>query len=332
MVLRTKVWAYCSFSTVEERDISLSQLYKLQDAIRDGNFILEVVLLGAELHEQEIPMQHLQALNVHKIYYATNSLLNGISNYSAYVEAMQILLNRYTPQYLFFSGTLHNRIIAAQLATAMETGLTAECSQYYVNTDCQIVQIRPTFEGSTYAHILSVSDIKMATTLPSPWRKTLISDNTQKIPKIEAVKLSLKTFNQDIYNNRGSAPVISAVKKIDKFNVVFAAGMGLGSKENVNKLKKLAEIYNAGFGASRPLVEMGWAESSDLIGMSGACISPDLYIAFGISGSLQHMEGMRNAAKIISINTDRNAPLHQICYSVILSDAVSMLDYLLTGG
>ncbi|MCX8131702.1 MAG: electron transfer flavoprotein subunit alpha/FixB family protein [Clostridia bacterium] len=332
MMFKSKVWAYCNFSNDAERDRSLSTLYKLQEVIKDNRFILEVISLGAERCAQDIPLQHLQALNVSRIYCATNSMLNGINNYFAYIEAMQLLLNKYTPQYLIFSGSQHNRIVAAQLATAMEAGLTAECSQYYVNTDHQIVQIRPTFEGNTYAHIISKSEIKMSTTLPTPYQGISISKNIGKIPEIEIIELSLTTSNQGIYIN--SAPILNTpdTKKLDKFDVIFAAGMGLGSKENVSKLRKLAQKHNAGFGASRPVVEMGWAERSDLIGMSGACVSPELYIAFGISGSLQHMEGMRNTAKIISINTDRNAPLHQICYSVILADAEDMLDYLLYGG
>ena len=328
-MLMCKVWAYCNFSNVKERDKSLSLLYKLQEAIKDNRFILEVILLGSKPSDQDIPIQHLQGLNVSKIYCATNSILNGINNYFAYIEAMQILINRYNPRYLMFSGSRHNRIVAAQLATALESGLTAECSQYYVNEDNEIVQIRPTFEGNTYAHIISKSELKVSTALPSSYQRITISNSTEKSPEIEIIELALTTSNKDMYTNNSSVFNISDTGKLDKYDVVFAAGMGLGSKENVNKLKILAKRYNAGFGASRPVVEMGWAEQSDLIGMSGKCISPNLYIAFGISGSLQHMEGMRNTAKVISINTDRNAPLHQICYSVLLTDAVDMIDYLL---
>lgn len=325
----SKVWAYCDFSNVKERDKSLSLLYKLQEVIKDNRFTFEVVLLGSNQSFHDIPVQHLQGLNVSKIYCAVNSILNGINNYSAYVEAMQILIGKYNPKYLMFSGSRHNRIVAAQLATALESGLTAECSQYYVNADNEIVQIRPTFEGNTYAHIIAKSDIKISTTLPSSYQRISIPDSDTGFLEIETIELTLTTSIQDTYFNNFSVFNISDLGKLDKHNVIFAAGMGLGSEENVNKLKILAKRHNAGFGASRPVVEMGWAEQSDLIGMSGTCVSPNLYIAFGISGSLQHMEGMRNAAKIISINTDRNAPLHQICYSVILTDAVDMLDYLL---
>ncbi|WP_024833793.1 electron transfer flavoprotein subunit alpha/FixB family protein [Ruminiclostridium josui] len=325
----SKVWAYCNFSDVNERDKSLSLLYKLQDVMKDNRFTLEVIALGAKRCDEDIPIQHLQCLNVSKIYCVTNNVFNGINNYVAYVEAMKILINKYNPQYLMFSSSRHNRIVAAQLATALESGLTAECSKYYVNTDNEIVQIRPTFEGNTYAHIISKSAVKMSTALKSSYQRISISESITKTLDIETIELPLEIPHKNIYFNNSTAFNIPVTPKLEKYDVIFAAGMGLGSKENVNKLKRLAKRHNVGFGASRPVVEMGWAEQSDLIGMSGSCVSPNLYLAFGISGSLQHMEGMRNAAKIISINTDKNAPLHQLCYSIILADAVEMLDYLI---
>lgn len=325
----SKVWAYCNFSDVNERDKSLSMLYKLQDVMKDNRFTLEVITLVSKRHDDDIPIQHLQGLNVSKFYCVTNNIFNGINNYLAYVEAMKTLINKYNPKYLMFSSSRHNRIVAAQLATALESGLTAECSRYYVNSDNEIVQIRPTFEGNTYAHIISKSSVKMSTALMSSYQRISIPDSATKTLDIETIKLPLVTPYKDIYFNNSTTFNIPVTPILEKYDVIFAAGMGLGTKENVNKLKRLAKKHNVGFGASRPVVEMGWAEQSDLIGMSGTCVSPNLYLAFGISGSLQHMEGMRSAAKIISINTDKNAPLHQLCCSIILADAVNILDYLI---
>lgn len=324
-----KVWAYCNFSDDKECDRSLSLLYKLQDIMKSNKFILEVILLESNLCKHDLPMQYLQSLNVSKIYYATNNFFDGINNYSAYVEGMQILIAKYNPKYLMFSGSRHNRAVAAQLATALECGLTAECSQYYINTDDEIVQIRPTFEGNKYAHIISKSSVKMSTALPAPYQQISTLSSLEKLPDIETIELSLATLNKDTYISTSSLLNIFNFRKLDQYDVIFVAGMGLGSEKNVNKLKNLAQKYNVGFGASRPVVEMGWAKQSNLIGMSGNCISPDLYVAFGVSGSLQHMEGMRNSKRIISINTDKKAPLHQLCYAVVYADAVYMLDYLL---
>lgn len=329
MLFMDKVWAYCSFSDDKECNSSLSMLYKLQEVIKDSSFTLQVILLVAKRCDYEIPLLQLQCLNVSKILCITNSIFEDKNNYPAFVESMQILINKYNPQYLMFGGSRHSRIIAAQLATSLESGLTAECSRYYVNAEKEIVQMRPTFEGNTYAHIISKSVVKMSTALPSPYQRISLSDKAVKFPEIETIELSIKIPKHYNYINNCYVLNIPETKKLDKFDVVFAAGMGLGSEENVNKLKEYAERNNGGFGVSRPVVEMGWAEQSDLIGMSGTVVSPNLYVAFGISGSLQHMEGMRNAAKVISINTDINAPLHQLCNSVILADAAVMLDYLM---
>lgn len=324
-----KVWAYCNFSSAKECDRSLSLLYKLQEVIKDSRFTLEVVLLGEKHYDNDFLIEHLKGLNVSKVYCIADNTLNGINNYSSYVEAMQILVNKYNPKYLMFSGSRHNRIVAAQLATALESGLTAECTRYYVDMNGEIIQIRPTFEGNTYAHIMSGSAVKMSTALPSLYQHILMPDSTESVPEFEVIELLLRTSNKAVYINNSSAADTAGTSKRNHYDVMFVAGMGLGSEENVNKLKKLAKRHNAGFGTSRPVVEMGWAEQSTLIGMSGTCISPNLYIAFGISGSLQHMEGMRGAAKIISINIDKNAPLHQLCHSIIVADAVDMLDSLL---
>ncbi len=327
----SKIWAYCNFINDTECENSLSMLDKLQAVIENDKFDLEVIVLGLEQDKDDIPIKELRKLNVSKVFYVVNDMFNSTSNYSVYVEAMQNLLHKNKPEYLIFDSSSHSRIVAAQVATAMESGLTAECSKYYVNENNQIVQVRPTFEGNTYAHIITRSDIKMSTTLPSLYKANPTVDEGADKLEVELIELELHELEEGIYvkNDFIDSNENYSDKKLEKYNMIFAAGMGLGCKENVDKLKELAKRYNAGFGASRSVIEMGWADWSDLIGMSGSYVSPELYIAFGISGSLQHVEGMRDSSKIVSINTDRNAPLHRICNSVIIANAINIIDYLL---
>ena len=108
-------------------------------------------------------------------------------------------------------------------------------------------------------------------------------------------------------------------------DVVVAGGMGLGSPENFQLVRQLAQTIGAEYGCSRPLVQKGWVTSDRQIGQTGKTIRPKLYIAAGISGAIQHRVGVEGADLIIAINTDKNAPIFDFAHVGIITDAVRFL-------
>jgi len=108
-------------------------------------------------------------------------------------------------------------------------------------------------------------------------------------------------------------------------DVVVAGGLGLGSPENFQLVRRLAGVLGAEYGCSRPLVQKGWVASDRQIGQTGKTIRPRLYIAAGISGAIQHRVGVEGADLIVAINTDKNAPIFDFAHVGIVADAIRLL-------
>jgi electron transfer flavoprotein alpha subunit len=120
-------------------------------------------------------------------------------------------------------------------------------------------------------------------------------------------------------------------KKVNIKNagIIVAGGYGVGSKANFKLLYDLADVLGAEVGGSRAAVDAGFVEHERQIGQTGVTVRPKLYIAVGISGQIQHRAGMADSAMVISINTDRQAPINQIADYVIVGDAAEVLPKLI---
>lgn len=116
---------------------------------------------------------------------------------------------------------------------------------------------------------------------------------------------------------------------LDRAKVVFAGGRGLGSRENFDKLARCAERYGAGLAASRLAVDLGWCRNDLQVGQTGRAVAPDIYVAFGISGAIQHIAGIQNARKIYAVNTDKSAPIFEFSDFGLVADAIQVIDRLL---
>lgn len=117
--------------------------------------------------------------------------------------------------------------------------------------------------------------------------------------------------------------------RLDGARVVFAGGRGLGSQESFDKLALCAKKCGAALAGSRLAVDLGWCRNDIQVGQTGVSVSPEVYVAFGISGAIQHVAGIRNARKIIAINSDRDAPIFNFADLGIVADVHEVMDALL---
>ena len=118
---------------------------------------------------------------------------------------------------------------------------------------------------------------------------------------------------------------------LDNAHIVFAGGRGLGSKAHFDRLVQCAQKYGAAVAASRLAVDLGWCRNDLQVGQTGRVICPDVYIAFGISGAIQHLAGIKNAKKIVAINCDKDAPIFRYADYGIVADVNAVIDRLLLG-
>ncbi|HCW92698.1 MAG TPA: electron transfer flavoprotein subunit alpha/FixB family protein, partial [Flexistipes sinusarabici] len=107
---------------------------------------------------------------------------------------------------------------------------------------------------------------------------------------------------------------------LTKAEIIVSAGRGVGKKENVENVRKLAEALGGELGASRPVVDSEWVEHSHQVGTTGQTVAPKLYVACGISGAIQHLAGMKKSDFILAVNTDKDAPIAEVADVLVVAD------------
>lgn len=224
------------------------------------------------------------------------------------------------PRVVLFSATELGRNLAAMLASKLNVGLTADCTDLdYDKKQSILQQIRPVFGGNKLATIISVGCvIQMATVRPNifPLRQTT--------DVMETVAVMLEGYKTTLAKNHET--IVSFDKHtLPSAPVVFIGGRGLHSKSNFQKLRELAASYNVEVGATRVAVDLGWADQKEQIGSTGNSLTADLCILFGVSGALEHISGLMNVKRIIAINNDSMAAVFKYADICITTDAIKVI-------
>ncbi len=226
-------------------------------------------------------------------------------------------INEFKPNILLIPATRNGRDLASRVAVKSKAGVTADCTELDIDLNGRILLAkRPTYGESTLAEILCRRHRpQMATARPGIF----------KIPEKEEGR----TFQKDI--RKMQIPEEMMGKEIIEFipkksldltaaKIVVSGGLGLSKPQGFAVLESLANEIGGVVGASRPTVDLGWIERDHQVGQTGQSVRPDLYIAAGISGKIQHIMGMKLSKNIISINTDPNAEINQYSDYIINDD------------
>lgn len=228
------------------------------------------------------------------------------------------LIKEERPELVLIGATRRGRSLAPRIAAALNTGLTADCIDIQVDANGDIIQVRPAFTGNIIAYIKTKSRPVMATVRYKVF-KTKASYRGKGEIIIKKVKLPKDTGIRILRKERAKTVKISDAK------VIVACGRGLKRREDIKMIEELAKLLDGIVGSSRPLVDEGWISRDYQIGFSGNIVKPKLYIACGISGSPQHLAGMRNSEIIIAINIDPSAPIFKIADYGIVGDLYEII-------
>ncbi len=240
--------------------------------------------------------------------------------------------------YIFLIGaTPIGRDFAPRVASAVKAGLTADCTDlqigdYNSKRDKKVYQdllyqIRPAFGGNIIATIVNPTLHPQMATVREGVMRLQEPDTTRRgvvepiEPVFEAGDLALKVLNRETRQsslNLKDSPII------------VAGGAGVGSQEEFQLIRDLANTLGGEVGASRAAIDAGFISSEHQVGQTGTTVRPRLYIAAGISGAVQHRAGMDESNKIIAINTDANAPIHQIANYKIVGDLAEVIPMLIS--
>jgi electron transfer flavoprotein alpha subunit len=238
------------------------------------------------------------------------------------------LIRKYKPEIVIAGATSLGRAFIPRVAAILRTGLTADCTGLDIDVQNRLLlQTRPTFGGNIMATIMCQnSRPQMSTVRPRVFKRGAPDKARQgQIIKVDFDKeritsrTKLLSFVEDVTEN----------VKLDEADIIVSGGRGLGKPENFALLKELAGALGAALGSSRPPVDEGWIPYSHQVGQTGKTVCPKLYIACGISGSVQHLAGMQTSEVILAINDDPHAPIFEVATYGIVGDLFKVVPMLI---
>lgn len=235
-------------------------------------------------------------------------------------RALQQVIEEIKPEVVVAAATTTGRTVMPLVAARLWTGLTADCTELDIDDkEKLLLQTRPAIGGNIMATIKTpVCRPQMATVRPKSERP-LPRDASRHG---EVVNLSMRACDVD----RGHETLIELVKdetqevNVQDAEIVVAGGKGVKNRDGFRLIEDFAELLGAGVGATRDVVDLGWASYPHQIGLSGKTVSPRLYIAVGISGAVQHLAGMQTAETIVAINKDKDAQIFKVADFGIVGD------------
>ncbi|WP_042274713.1 electron transfer flavoprotein subunit alpha/FixB family protein [[Clostridium] dakarense] len=247
---------------------------------------------------------------------------------NTYAKALCEVINKKDPEIVLVGATTIGRDLAPRVSATIETGLTADCTSLEIDDENNgLLMTRPAFGGNIMATIICPNHRPQMSTVRPGVMKKLEKDATRTG--------NIENFVVDFSENGKNVEVLEYIKEtvkkvnIEDANILISAGRGVGSKENMDALYELADILGAEVSASRAVVDAGWVDKSRQVGQTGKTVRPDLYLACGISGAIQHLAGMEESEFIVAINKNSEAPIFEAADVSIVGDVNKVIKNLI---
>ncbi len=277
---------------------------------------LVALLAGAQLREEEAV--ELIAQGADEVLLIEHEAL-GVYMTEPFTKALVAAIEARKPGVVLVGATTIGRDLAPRVSARVKTGLTADCTGLAVEDATRnLLMTRPAFGGNIMATIVCPEHRpQMATVRPGVMRK-LERDPARRG---EVTRLAL-AIEPDVRDVEILETVVekTAKKNIEEATVLVSGGRGLGSPENFRRLEGLAEELGGLVSASRAVVDAGWVGPERQVGQTGKTVRPDLYLALGISGMIQHIAGMEDSEFIVAVNKNPDAPIFEYADLGIVTD------------
>lgn len=324
------VCVYCELEEGQIQDVSYELLTKGRSLANQLGCKLEALLMGTDL-DSFVPELNKYGTDI--IYLADDKRLSPYTTLPHTAVATG-LFRETQPQIVLMGATSIGRDLGPRISSSLTSGLTADCTNLEIGEyedkkagkkyENLLYQIRPAFGGNIVATIVNPDNRpQMATVREGVMRKEIISETN----KAEIVRVDAGNYlkEEDLVVKILERQIETSKINLKNSSIIIAGGYGVGSRENFNLLHELAHVIGAEVGASRAAVDAGYTEKERQIGQTGITVRPKLYIACGISGQIQHIAGMQDAAMVISINNDANAPINKLADYVIHGNVESVI-------
>jgi electron transfer flavoprotein alpha subunit len=273
------------------------------------------VLLGSGV---EAMAAELGKYGVDKVFVADNPALEPYTT-DAHAAAVAKAVKDNDPSILLLGASMQGKDLSARLVGKLATGMATDCTDVKI-ADGKLLAIRPMYAGKCFGEVVVTGTPQMASLRPNVF--TIVENAKAGAvvkfdPALDAAQLKTKVLEVQK----------EAAGKIDvsEANIIVSGGRGMKGPEGYAILEELAKLLSAAVGASRAAVDAGWRPQSDQVGQTGKVVSPNLYIACGISGAIQHLAGMSSSKYIVAINKDAEAPIFQRADYGIVDDLFKVI-------
>ena len=313
------VWVFCEQRDGELQSVAIELLGVARELADKVNEKVVALLLGDGVSAKANDLVAYGADEVRVVDHA--NLKHFVTEY--YAQAVTQVVKANDPSVVLFGATSIGRDLAPRLSARLHTGLTADCTKLEMDEAGNLFMTRPAFGGNLFATIICPEHRpQMSTVRPGVMKKPEF-DGARKGDIIQ------ETINWD--DSKAVVKVVEEVKetknveKIEDAKILVSCGRGV---KDVAPAFDVAKKVKGTVSSSRSLVDSGIIEHARQVGQTGKTVRPQAYLAFGISGAIQHLAGMEESEYIVAVNTDVNAPIFKVANLGIVADANAVLKQL----
>jgi electron transfer flavoprotein alpha subunit/NAD-dependent dihydropyrimidine dehydrogenase PreA subunit len=308
------VWVWIEQFNGQTGGISLEMLGQGRILADQRKVKLTACVLG---HNVEHITKEVIAFGADRVFWVDDPSL-GVYRTAPYASTLVNLVRQYKPEIFLLGASSRGRDLAGSVASDLYTGLTADCTGLEIDPEKGLLlQTRPAFGGNIMATIMCPNFRPQMSTVRHRVFEMPVADNSRQ-GQVIAVKAEPSA-------EKVTANVVDFIMEKEEVNlaearVIVAGGRGLGGPAGFETLRKLAEVLGGALGSSRSAVDAGWISYAHQVGQTGRTVRPDLYIACGISGAIQHQAGMKTSRIIVAVNKNPDAPIFDIANNGIVGD------------
>ena len=304
---RGDIWVFCEVAADSGNTlagVSLELLGRARALADELGVALGALMLGTRL---DAPAASAIAHGADHVYTVCHPDLVHYDD-ERYAAVVAQLVTEYAPAILLGGATAVGRALLPRVAVQVRTGLTADCTELAVDPDTGLLQqTRPAFGGNILATILCERHRpQMATVRPGVLPR--LEPDPTRVGEIVCCPVSAAQLRSGV-QWLGFRPRQGRDRGLREAGIIVAAGYGTGGPEGVALVAQLAAALGGALGASRSVVDAGWLDYSHQVGQTGTTVQPQLYVACGISGAIQHLVGMQNSETVVALNRDPEAPI-----------------------
>lgn len=322
------------FVFAEQRDhkvqkVAFELIGKGKELAKDLNTTVTAVLLGKDMMDEARKLNYAGA---DKVIYVDDEMLDEYMT-EPYVYALNKVFLEKKPEIVLFGASAIGRDLAPRVSARIHTGLTADCTSLAVEADdkepekLNLMMTRPAFGGNIMATIACPNHRpQMATVRPGVMKALKLDDSNE---------INIEEFKIEIPSSCKNVEILDVVKiiqermNVEDAKVLVSGGRGMKGSENYAMIEELADLLGGTISASRAAVDAGWVAKDRQVGQTGKTVRPNLYIACGISGAIQHLAGMEESEFIIAINKDETAPIFDVADVGIVGDIFTVIPNLI---